>query len=1330
MARWLIPLHWSWRVALRIFVLGYFLLAIGIIGLRYWVLPQIPQHKERIEALISQSIGERATIGDIVAGWGRLHPTLDIADLKLHDKAGNVVLSFAKVGVEVSWRSLLVGGLRFHSIVLDRPALRLQRSRDGTFSVAGIEIRPDGDSASGSRIGDWLLRQGELVISGGTVEWIDEARGAPPLTLTDVGFRLVNEITGLHRFALRAIPPPALASAIDVRGQFRGNLPGSLSQVRGELFAALQYADLAGWKAWVDYPFAITDGRGAMRIWSALAEGKITEATADVALGGVQVQFAADLPVLALNSVEGRLGVREIRKGLGFLGLSTRQTSGYRVFGENVILALAPAPTPTSAVTSAVTSIVRPDPTSFSLQWERKPGADPAAVVGSVSGPTDRGEFRASVLQLGPLADLAEALPFPAGMRRMLIGYDPRGTLSDLTIAWTGHADTPDTYQARGRFAGIGFKEYGRVPGVSGLSGSFEATQRGGNASVGSDRMVLTYPLALRWTKALEFDSLAAQVGWTITSKDSAPQLEIKIPSIRLANREVSVIGSIAWMSMPDTPGNVDVDIRIPSADPAALYKYIPGLEEKPATWLKNAFLAGTASDGRVRIKGNMYHFPFAENQHGVFQVNARANGITLKFAPDFPPFQHVNGEVSMRGTALDVRTTRSSVYGVDLGPIHVRAADLDNADPLVVVDGTAVGATTEFMRYIAESPLNETIGAALGSLKAQGRGRLTLGLELPLKRLAQTRANGSFEFLGNEITLAPDEPPVTNLSGKVEFQDRGVSAKGLTGEYHGGVVRMDLTARDGALQLSAQGSVGMDSVRRAYNVPFGEYATGTARYSASIKTSGSKFDLTVESNLLGVKIALPPPFGKTADTELAFKLVRSIEEAASGKGPPLSNQMRVSIGPLVDVLARFRLDNKVSVLDQAAVMLGDVTAVLPDRPMVTVSGNLKTLDLDQLMPVLRKTTAGGPATAGAPPIGPITMHAAELIVAGRRLRDAQFHVDIVPDGWTAAIVARELAGDLRFATAGDGRMTARFKSFVLPESVTPEGAPEITTLRELPGLDIVAESFTAHGKRFGRLEFDATNETAGWRIKKITLAAPEGTIHANGLWQPPDRGDRTELDVAVDVSDVGGYLERVGQPNAVAGAQARLEGKLAWKGRPTSIDYPTLAGNLSLKAASGRFLKAEPGIARLLGVLSLQSLPRRISLDFRDVFSDGFSFDEINATASIANGVMTTSEFQMIGPAAGVGIAGDVDLNKETQKLRVRVVPIIGDSVAAVAGLALLNPLVGLGSFIAQRLLKDPIGQLLAHEYAITGSWADPKVERISMFRAPNSTTGEGTPP
>ncbi len=1308
-------------------MLAYFLFAIVILGLRYWVLPQDPQYKEQLEALVSKSLGERTTIGAIATGWGRFHPTLDIADLKLHDRAGNVALSFAKVGVEVSWQSLFVGGLRLHSIVLERPALRVQRSRDGIFSVAGFEIPPAGESTSGAGIGDWLLRQGELVISQGTVEWIDDARNAPPLVLTDVNFRLVNDLTGLHRFALKAAPPPHLAAAIDVRGHFRGDSLGDVNQVRVDLFAELQYADLAGWTAWVDYPFALTEGRGAIRMWSTVEEGKIAESTVDVALAGVAMRLATDLPVLALARLEGRLGVREIRKGQGFLGLSTRRSTGYRVFGENVVLALAPN--------------MQHVPTSFSLQWERS-GTGEAGGTGNapVATGADRGELRASVLELAPLAEIAEALPLPAPVRRLLIAHQPQGTLNDVAIAWTGLVDAPASYQLRTRFAGIGFKENGQIPGLTGLAGTLEGSHRGGNIALAGERVTISYPRALRWSEALEFDSLGAQIAWMLTKKDDVPQLEVKISSLRLANREVTLAGNIAWHSMPDAPGFIDLDVRIPTAQLAAIFKYIPGLDEKPAIWLKSALGGGSATDGRVRIKGEIFHFPFAGGQHGMFQVNAKAHGVAIKVAPDFPPYQDVDGHISFQGTALDVHASRGRFADVEIGATHVRSPDLNSSDPLLLVDSTAAGPATDFLRYVAESPLKETIGDALGTLKAQGRGRLVLALKLPLQRPGQAESSGSFEFLANDIVLGPNDPAVNKLTGKINFQDQAVNATGLTAEYLGGPVRIDLAMRDGSTQLTAQGSVGMDNLKNAYPIPYGEYATGTARYSALMKSSPNTYDLTIESTLQGVQVALPAPFGKTADAPMPFKLERNVMAVPGGKGPPTRNQMQVAIGPQVNVLARFRTDNGANVLDRATVLLGNAKAALPERQLVTVHGDLKSLDLDQLLPVLRKSGAvtGTPPIGSNPvgsipiasiPIGPINMRLAELIVAGRRLREAQFRVDLLPDGWAASVQSKEVAGDLRWIGAGDGRMTARFKQLTLPESITPEGAPETSTLRELPALDIFVESFSAHGKRFGRFELDATNESAGWRINKATLSAPEGRIYATGLWQPPDRGDRTEFDVAVEVSDIGGYLERIGHPGAMAGSKAMLEGKFAWQGRPTTIHYPTLSGNLTLKAESGRFLKAEPGIARLLGVLSLQSLPRRVSLDFRDVFSEGFSFDDITATATIAKGIMNTTAFRMVGPAAGVGIAGDIDLDKETQALRVRVVPIIGDSVAAVAGLALLNPLVGLGSFIAQRLLKDPIGQLLAHEYAITGSWDDPKVERVSIFRAPNSTGGESVP-
>jgi uncharacterized protein YhdP len=210
-----------------------------------------------------------------------------------------------------------------------------------------------------------------------------------------------------------------------------------------------------------------------------------------------------------------------------------------------------------------------------------------------------------------------------------------------------------------------------------------------------------------------------------------------------------------------------------------------------------------------------------------------------------------------------------------------------------------------------------------------------------------------------------------------------------------------------------------------------------------------------------------------------------------------------------------------------------------------------------------------------------------------------------------------------------------------------------------------------------------------------------------------------------MEVSDIGKALARWALPAGVKGGTAKIEGQLAWSGGPLDFDYPTLSGNLNFDAVKGQFVKLEPGIAKLLGILSLQSLPRRISLDFRDIFSDGFAFDGMVGAVRIDRGVANAESFRMAGPAARVVMTGEVDLVRETQRLRVRVIPHLSEGVALGASLV-GGPVVGVAAFLAQKIFKDPIEQLISFEYVVSGSWSDPQVakpERAAL------TTPEGTP-
>jgi uncharacterized protein YhdP len=210
---------------------------------------------------------------------------------------------------------------------------------------------------------------------------------------------------------------------------------------------------------------------------------------------------------------------------------------------------------------------------------------------------------------------------------------------------------------------------------------------------------------------------------------------------------------------------------------------------------------------------------------------------------------------------------------------------------------------------------------------------------------------------------------------------------------------------------------------------------------------------------------------------------------------------------------------------------------------------------------------------------------------------------------------------------------------------MAPGAAREVEALLEeqpasIPALDIVIDDFELRGKRLGRIEIEALNRNAGpvardgsvreWRLSKFNLISPEAVLTASGNWVAVGtstvRGGaerrRTAMNFKLDIQDSGELLARFGMKDVVRKGHGKMEGQVAWIGSPLTLDYPSMTGAFSVNVENGQFLKADPGIAKLLGVLSLQALPRRLTLDFRDVFSDGFMFDFFRGDIAIEQGI------------------------------------------------------------------------------------------------------------
>jgi uncharacterized protein YhdP len=270
------------------------------------------------------------------------------------------------------------------------------------------------------------------------------------------------------------------------------------------------------------------------------------------------------------------------------------------------------------------------------------------------------------------------------------------------------------------------------------------------------------------------------------------------------------------------------------------------------------------------------------------------------------------------------------------------------------------------------------------------------------------------------------------------------------------------------------------------------------------------------------------------------------------------------------------------------------------------------------------------------------------------------------------------------------------------------------------PEIDLAADAFYSKERNLGKLEFVAKPQGADWKVDKLILANDAGRLEANGAWRVAARTQQTKLDVLLDAPDSGAFLARYGYAEGVKGAATHIEGQVAWAGAPHEFEFGSLNGSFGIRVGPGRFTKLEPGPGKLLGVLSLQALPRRVTLDYSDVFTEGFAFDEITGSVRIASGVMSTSDLRLVGPAAKVDISGETDLAKETQRLVVRVQPALSSIVSSGAALLFLtNPLVGAvvgaGSLFAQTILQDPVEKMFRYEYTITGGWSDPVIVKGS---------------
>jgi uncharacterized protein (TIGR02099 family) len=1348
-----------------------------LVGLSYgllqgWIVPRIGDFRPRLEVEASRALGVAVRIGNISAHSGGWIPSFELTEVSLLDRHGRTALRLPRVVAAFSPRSLW--NLGFEQLVIDGAELDIRRSADGQLQIAGLALA---DSADGrSAFGNWAFAQTELVLRGGLLRWTDETRGAPPLVLTDVEAVLRNP-GQRHLMRIDATPPAAWGERFSLRARLRQPLlSGSGSPWQswtGQLYSEFSRADVSQLRQYLSpeqFGVDLRSGQGALRVWADLANGQITGASADLALTGFSSQLARDLQPLTLASLAGRFSGQRRANGFDFQteGLSFKASDGLLWPGGNVALthtdgeARRPAKTELKASQldlATLASLAKQlplDAASHSLLGSFAPKGllehVEASWFSSVSAPlTLKASGRVTGLGLTAQADSASTptrpLPGRPGLENAVVDFNltQDGGQAQLQIA-QGALEFPGVF------------EQPRVL-VNSLSTDLHWKRSGAQLELQLHK--------LRFANADAEGQ--AELRWTSTqgAAGSVPSRQPGVLDLQgsVSRADASQVHRYLPLVLPESARHYVRDAVLQGRLSEVKFKVKGNLLQLPFANPKQGEFAVSAKASNVR-------YAYAPPLLGLPTGSAAAKL--------WPPLDALQGELLFNRQSLDVRGAQGRVVGLDGLQLTRGSARIANLlEPVVEVNASVKGPLAQGLQFINSSPVSGLLGDALQQSSANGSADLAMRLLLPLFNLDKSTAQGSLALPGNDLQFTANTPLLSRLKGSLAFTENSFRVSNAQARMLGGEIRFDggMRASTGTVSSSrtnaaepieapilfrGQGNITAEGLQQARELGWlttlASQASGSTAYSASLGFRRGNAELSVNSSLQGMALNFPAPLNKIAADSLPLQFDQTLLRESLAAGKSVQDQLLLTLGQRVSLRYQRDLSGTEPRVLRGSIAVGLEAGESAAQPAneVAANVNLQRADVDAWRRVL--TAATGPKNAAArtqnnasaaasgylPSV--LALRANQLTFEGYTLHKVVLGASREGANWRANMDADELSGYAEFGqpnsatgVAGE-RLYARLSRLRLGTHT----ARDVETLLEgqpaaIPALDIVVEEMELRGKKLGRLEVEAVNRGAQllardasvreWRLNKLNIISADASLSANGHWAAGTTATqrrRVLMNFKLDVHNAGDLLQRLGMDGLVRRGKGQLEGQVGWLGSPLSLDYPSLNGQFNVIVESGQFLKADPGIAKLLGVLSLQSLPRRLTLDFRDVFSEGFAFDFVRGDVNIEQGQARTNNLQMKGVSAAVLMDGSADIGRETQDLRVVVIPEINAGTASLIATA-INPAIGLGTFLAQLFLRRPLTEAATQEFHIDGPWSDPRITRVER-KPSNPAPGKNT--
>ena len=1241
------------------------LLAVAV-GLFRLFLPRLPEYQDELKAWASDAIGMEVEFSGMDARWGLRGPELYFFDAELiRPEDATRLLAAEEVSVGVAALRLL----RDRTVVVDRigisaTALDVRQREDGSWWLQGAPLSA-------------LTAMNRGNATGGDIE----------VTAEDIELQVLRPgderptYIGIQRLVVdRNADRLALDSLVRLPGELGRQMTVTAAQLASpeagadawDVTVDARDLELGGWAAFVGEPLGeIHGGRGSVELSLRVGSAGVEQAAIDFDVTDALLH-AADEPL----TTAGRLEYRRDAGGwlLAFDEFSLSSEHG--VWPESSLLVQASV---------------------------------------DADGALDTLDVRADYFNL---ADLALALPWlDAGLADTLRRLGPEGVLRDASLS-LGDMENPAAGLAlNAEFSGFGIRPDGKRPGISNLSGSLRAEPSGGLLDLDSTEVEVRLPDYL--SIPLPLDDLYGTLIW----RQSDTRTTVLSDNVVLRNADFSVSSSLELVLEPERSPVVDLASRFSVTDIASVKRFIPDglLGPMLYDWFQSALVSGSIPTGRAVLSGPLDAFPF-DNGEGRMRIEANVRDTEFKYLPRWPAAEMLDVDVVLDRLHLYTRRNQSRSVGNSI--VNARVDIRDLRQPVLTIDGSATGTLETLRQFAAASPLAGLFAGQLDRIAVSGDASLVLDLDVPLLRARDFEVSARIRTADGTVSVPGLDPPITEVAGSVTIERRTISSEALTGMFLGEPVRFELQPApdelDGySIVLNANGRVSDAGLVDGLGLPARGLLSGETEYVVSVLFPDANADqpgpLAVEaaSDLVGIGIALPEPFAKAPDEPLTF--AGEMQFDAGGE--------RIDAEGGLDDDLRWRLaflrSGESWDLDRGVLSLGSDPPVPADTRGLHLRGRASDVVLEEWLAL---GNGGGTETAVGvggnadivERIRSVDVEVTNLRLLGQHLVDHRVRLDRSARDWLVQFDGPDVKGSVfvPYEFAGERPLVLDMERLVLPGDATAvPGSGGKTDPRDLPAITLRTEEFGLGDRFFGAVEADFARVPTGIESTRIVAEDDTFEIVANGSWLADGadpEGSRTTISATLRSTDVAATLGRLGYSPGLVADDMNVLLDVGWSGGPGGDFLPTLDGEVRLRLGAGQLDEVEPGAGRVFGLMSVVALPRRLSLDFSDVFGDGFGFDRIEGTFRLDDGQTYTCNLSLEAPAADIAIVGRASLVDNDYEQTALIGANVGNALPVVVAAA-AGPQAAVAALIFSQIFKKPLQGLSQVYYSIDGSWNEP---------------------